>query len=89
MFIWTLGWRFSDEGIVVMFDKEVCLVVLNRTLQTIYPVYQVEYIWVCSNFRMMLVTPINICVTEQAKGQVIYSFVHIGMRPISDWYRLV
>ena len=49
---WT---GFSDEGIVVMFDKEVRVVVLNQTLYTILcSVYQVEHIWVCSDFRKIL-----------------------------------
>ena len=34
-----------------MFDKEVCIVIISRTPQTICFVYQIEYIWVCKWFQ--------------------------------------
>ena len=50
-------------------------------------VHQVEYIWVCSDFRKIL-NRAYWHVTEKSRSQVVYVFIYICMRPIFDWDRL-
>ena len=44
----------SDEWIVVMFDREVYIFILDQKPQIIRFLYQVEYIWVCIDLRKIL-----------------------------------
>ena len=86
MFLWKLE-GFADEGKVIMFDKEVCIVVLNRTPQTIYALYiRSNTYGYASDFRK--ITLDHAYYTEKAKNQAVYGFIHIGMYPVFDWYRL-